>query len=233
MSANSRVRFLMLPPHSKRTRGWDERLAAALPQYSIAVAQTAEQADQMIVDADAVYGRDIPLPLVRKAQRLRWLQAPMSAPPAGYFYAELIAHPVIVTNMRDTFSDHIGAHVMSFVLAFARGLHRYIPAQMQREWAPQPQGEGIVHLAEATALIVGVGGVGTEVARLASAFGMRVIGIDPRRESAPSGMAELHRPDQLDRWLPQADFVILTMPHTPENEDLFDRTRILRMKCSA
>src|SRR5262245_21930529 len=112
MNTNSRVRFVMLPPHSKRTRGWDERLATALPEYSIAVAQTAEQAEQMIVDADAVYGRDISPHLLRKARRLRWLQAPMSAPPAGYFYAELIAHPVIVTNMRDTFSDHIAAHIM-------------------------------------------------------------------------------------------------------------------------
>jgi hypothetical protein len=51
------------------------------------------------------------------------LQAPQAAPPAGYYYPELIAHSVVVTNFREIFNDHIGAHILAFVLAFARGLH--------------------------------------------------------------------------------------------------------------
>ena len=60
-------------------------------------------------------------PLLRAASRLRWIQAPQAAPPAGWYYPELIAHPAVVTNFREIFNDHIGAHIMAFVLAFARG----------------------------------------------------------------------------------------------------------------
>ena len=72
----------------------------------------------------------------------------------------------------------------------------------------------MVHLPEATALIVGVGGIGSEAARLLSAFGVTVLGTDARRTTAPDGVAELHRPEALDELLPRADFVILTVPHT-------------------
>src|SRR6202011_6390506 len=88
-------------------------------------------------------------------------------------------------------------------------------------------------LPEATALVVGVGGIGSEVARLASAFGMRVIGVDERRREAPPGVAELHRGDELDALLPTADFVILTVPHTPETEGFMNRARFQEMKKTA
>ena len=122
---------------------------------------------------------------------------------------------------------------MAFVLAFARGLQHYIPQQLRREWKRLPQTAGVVHLPEATALVVGVGGIGSEVARLAAAFGMRVIGVDERRREAPPGVAELHRADELDALLPGADFVILTVPHTPETEGFMNRARFQEMKKTA
>jgi phosphoglycerate dehydrogenase-like enzyme len=164
---------------------------------------------------------------------LRWLQAPQAAPPAGYYYPELIAHPVAISNFREIYNDHIGAHVMAFVLAFARGLQHYIPQQLKREWKKLPQNAGVVHLPEAIALVVGVGGIGSEVARLAAAFGMRVIGVDERRREKPPGVAELHRGDELDALLPTADFVILTVPHTPETEGFMNRARFQEMKRTA
>jgi phosphoglycerate dehydrogenase-like enzyme len=90
-----------------------------------------------------------------------------------------------------------------------------------------------IHLPEATALIVGVGGIGSEAARLLSAFGVTVLGTDARRTTAPDGVAELHRPEALDELLPRADFVILTVPHTPVTEGFFDRARFHRMKPTA
>jgi phosphoglycerate dehydrogenase-like enzyme len=168
-----------------------------------------------------------------RGARLRWLQAPQAAPPAGFYYPELIAHPVVVTNFREIYNDHIGAHIMAFVLAFARGLHEYLPQQLRREWRPAPLDSGVVHLPEATALIVGVGGIGAEAARLAAAFGIHVIGVDGRRQEAPPGVAELHGPDALDSLLPRADFVILTVPHTPATQGFMDRARFQRMKRSA
>ncbi|HXC29239.1 MAG TPA: D-2-hydroxyacid dehydrogenase, partial [Stellaceae bacterium] len=156
-----------------------------------------------------------------------------AAPPAGYYYPELVAHPVEITNFREIYNDHIGAHVMAFVLAFARGLQRYIPQQLRREWNKPAQNEGVVHLPEATALIVGVGGIGSEIARLCAAFGMRVLGVDERRRDKPPGVAALHRADELDALLPQADFVILTVPHTPETEGFMNRARFREMKKTA
>ena len=120
-----------------------------------------------------------------KATKLRWLQAPQAAPAAGYYYPELVSHPVAVTNFREIFNDHIGAHILAFVLAFARGLHVFIPQQLRREWKKSPLEAGdVVHLPEATALVVGVGGIGAEAARLLAAFGVTVLATDARRTAA-------------------------------------------------
>ena len=101
---------------------------------------------------------------------------------------------MVVTNFREIYNDHIAAHIMAFILAFARGLHLYLPRQLHRQWGPEPLDTGVVHLPEATALIVGVGGIGAETARLAASFGLRVIGADARRREPPPGVAELQPP---------------------------------------
>jgi phosphoglycerate dehydrogenase-like enzyme len=225
--------FLMLPPQSETTREWARRLAEATPELEIIAPETMEGAEQAIGMAEGAFGR-IPPALLARADRLRWLQAPQAAPPAGFYYKELIEHPVVITNFREIYNDHIGAHVMAFVLAFARGLQVYLPQQQRREWRPSPRESGdVVHLPEATALVVGVGGIGGEVARLASAFGMTVIGVDERRAAPPPGVAELHRAAALDTLLPRADFVILTVPHTPETEGFMNRARFQKMKRGA
>jgi phosphoglycerate dehydrogenase-like enzyme len=224
--------LLMLPPQTSTTRLWGKRLATAVPELSVVVAEDAAEAARMIGEVEAAYGT-LPRALLASAARLRWLQAPQAAPPAGWYYPELIAHPAIVTNFREIYNDHIGAHIMAFVLAFARGLHHYLPRQLRREWRPEPHDTGVVHLPEATALIVGLGGIGAEAARLAAAFGMRVIGVDARRREVPPGVAEIHGQEALDALLPRADFVILTVPHTPETEGFMHRARFQRMKRGA
>jgi phosphoglycerate dehydrogenase-like enzyme len=122
---------------------------------------------------------------------------------------------------------------MAFVLAFARGLHRFIPQQLRGEWIQPPLDEGVVHLPEATVLVVGLGGIGTEVARLCRGFGMTVLATDARRETPPPDVSELHPPQALDQLLPRADFVVLTVPHTPATEGLMHRARFQRMRSSA
>src|SRR5262245_8591964 len=206
--------LVVLPPVSPTARHWATRLAATVPALRVVVAEDEAAATAAIGEAEAAFGT-IPPALLRQARRLRWLQAPQAAPPAGYYYGELIAHPVVVTNFREIYNDHIGAHIMAFVLAFARGFQYYVPQQLKREWRPAPHDTRVIHLPESTAVIVGLGGIGAEAARLAAAFGIRVIGVDARRREAPPGVAELHPPDALDRVLPLADFVILTVPHTP------------------
>ena len=224
--------LLMLPPQTPTTRGWAARLASTLPQLSVVVAETEADARRVVGDAEAAFGT-MPDALLRDAKRLRWLQAPQAAPPAGYYSPALIEHTATVTNFREIYNDHIGAHIMAFVLAFARGFQHYLPRQVRREWRREPMDGGVIHLPDATALIVGVGGIGSEAARLCAAFGMHVMGVDARRREAPPGVLKLDGPEALDSLLPLADFVILTVPHTPATEHFMHRARFQLMKRSA
>lgn len=214
------------------SRTWAEAVAQQVPEMQVVVTESSEDALREMADADAAFGTLTP-ELVQRATQLKWLQAPAIAPPAGYYFPELQAHPVVVTNFRGIFNDHIAAHIMAFVLALARGLHRYIPLQLRHEWQPDPLDTGVVHLPGSTALIVGVGGIGAETALKCAAFGMRVIGVDARQTVAPEGVSELHPAAELDEVLPRADFVILTIPHTPETEGLMNAARFSLMKRSA
>ena len=155
MSGANSFKFVLLPPQSDTTRDWAKRLAEIVPEARVIVAEDADTAAREIVDAEAAFGW-LGSDLLLKATKLRWLQAPQAAPPAGYYYPELIAHSVVVTNFREIFNDHIGAHILAFVLAFARGLHIFIPQQFRREWKKSPSESGdVVHLPEATALDCG------------------------------------------------------------------------------
>ena len=151
-----------MPPQSDTTRDWAKRLAEIVPEARVIVAEDADTAAREIVDAEAAFGW-LGSDLLLKVTKLRWLQAPQAAPPAGYYYPELIAHSVVVTNFREIFNDHIGAHILAFVLAFARGLDICIRQQFRREWKKSPAESGdVVHLPKATALILGVGGIGSK-----------------------------------------------------------------------
>jgi phosphoglycerate dehydrogenase-like enzyme len=232
MTETNAFTFLMLPQQTDLTRQWAKRLSDSVPGMTLILAEDMDTAATAIVTADAAFGT-LPAELLAKAARLRWLQAPQAAPPAGYYYPELVAHKLTVTNFREIYNDHISAHILAFVLAFARGLHVFIPQQLRREWKKPPEDHGVVPLPGSTALIVGLGGIGAETARLLSAFGMRVLAVDARRTDKPEHVAELHPPVALDSLLPQADFVILTVPHTPATEGFFNAARFRLMKREA
>jgi phosphoglycerate dehydrogenase-like enzyme len=224
--------LVMMPPHTPIRREWAARVAEEDIGVRVLQPETIPDAISAIAEADAAFGA-VPVEVLANANRLRWLQAPQIAPPAGFYYPELVEHPVVVTNLREIFNDHIGAHIMAFVLAFARGLHYYLPQQAKKEYLPRSLNTGVVHLPESTALILGVGGIGREAARLCHAFGMHVIGVDGRETSLTEGVGEMHPPERLDELLPRADFVIMTIPHTPATEGLMDRERLRCMKQSA
>jgi phosphoglycerate dehydrogenase-like enzyme len=233
MSGANPFKLVMLPPQTDITRDWAKRLMKAVPEARVVVVEDAETAAREIVEAEAAFGW-LGKDLLARTKNLRWLQAPQAAPPAGYYYPELIAHPVVVTNFRGIFNDHISAHIMAFVLAFARGLHVFIRQQYRREWKKSGAERGdVIHLPESTALIVGVGGIGADTARLLAAFGVTVLATDARHSMVPAGVAELHPPEDLDELLCRADFVILTVPHTPATEGFFDRAKFKRMKQTA
>jgi len=227
-----RFKFVMLPPAGTRHREWAARISAAVPEADIALCTTRQAALNALRTAGAAFGT-LDAGLLEAAPRLKWLACPAAGPSPDFYFSELVASPVVVTNMRGIYSDHISAHIMAFVLAFARSLHLLLPEQFRGNWSSGPQSRKPIHLPESTALIVGTGGIGGETARHCRHFGMRVVGIDPRCPQPPEGVDELYRPEELDAHLGRADFVIITAPQTPQTQGLFDRARLARMKDTA
>ena len=226
-----KLKLVVMPPQDELLRTWVSRLQRDLPGYIIAAPETDADARRELVDADAAYGW-VPPEALPAATKLRWLQNPYAGPFPNYYYPELIAHPVTVTNPRGIYSDHIAHHIMTFVLGLARGLPYYLDAQRQRRWDKNARKQTYIDLTKATALIIGVGGIGAEAARLCTAFGMTVLGVDPRPEHVVEGV-EIYAASALSRLLPQADFVIVTTPHTPETEGMWNAQRFGQMKRTA
>ena len=210
-------------------RSWPDKIREVVPGVEVRYCTSAEQAAEAIVDADAAFGDIVPK-LFERAEKLQWIQSPQAGPKAGYYHEGLVQSDVVVTNMRGIFNDHISAHIMSYVLTFARGLHVYRDRQRNGEWT---KGYDTVYLPEATAVIVGVGGIGGETARLCAEFGMTVIGVDARVTDPPSGVDELYTPDELGEVIPRADFLIVTVPETPSTQGLFNRETLSAMKRTA
>ncbi|SEH02599.1 Phosphoglycerate dehydrogenase [Nonomuraea solani] len=224
--------LVLLPPHEPEVAGWRERLEQEVPGLVVLQPETREEAAHALAEADAAYGT-LPADLLERAGRLRWLQAPQAGPPPGFYHPALVEHPVQVTNMRDTYTDHVAAHTLALVLALARGLPRYARDQAGAHWAPDWDPGAVLALNEATALVVGVGAIGAEVGRLLAAFGTTVVGIDARRDGPVPGFAEVLPAGALDRRLPGADLIILTVPHTPATEGLLDARRFALAKPGA
>jgi phosphoglycerate dehydrogenase-like enzyme len=237
------MKLLLHPAISERRLA---KIVHAAAPMNVVNATSDTDALREIADADALFGYLTPQ-LLRAASKLRWVQAP-TASMERFLFAELVAAPVIVTNMRGIFSDVIADHVFGFILCFAKNFHVYLRQQMRGVWhmlgyapgeVPGYGGPGEVHpsdraaitLADCTLGVVGLGGIGAEVARRGLAFGMRVCGVDPKLPEAPPGV-RLYRPAQLDEMLGDSDFVVIASPHTPETYKLFKRERIRKMKPS-
>jgi len=226
-------RFLFLPPSSPRTSEWADSVRAAVPDLDVVVCNSRDEALSALPAAHGAFGTMDP-ELLAAAGQLEWLACPAAGPSPSFYFPELVASSVTVTNMRGVYNDHISVHILSFVLAFARGLHYYLPQQFQGNWAKGGETvAAVTHLPDATAVIIGVGGIGGATAQQCSHFGMRVIGIDPRVSEAPDGVDELYRPEEIDDHIGKGDFVIMTAPQTPATERLIDAGRLKLMKETA
>jgi phosphoglycerate dehydrogenase-like enzyme len=224
------------------------KIAAAAGTMAVVNAANETEAIQAMPDADAFFGK-ITRPMLAAARRLRWVQT-TTVSLEHYMFPQLVEHPCTLTNMRGLFSDVIADHVMGYVICLARNFHRYIRNQARARWEPVggeserttfAAGPGIVnaidrahpHLGDMTMGIVGLGQIGSEVARRALAFQMEVIAVDPVQTQAPEGVAALWKPNRLHDLLAQSDFVVVAAPHTPETYKLFRRPRFQEMKPTA
>lgn len=97
-----------------------------------------------VADADACYGFLSP-PLLAAAPSLQWLQCPMAAPPSEYFFPELVASDVVVTNMRGIYDQELSIHMLTLMLAVNRQLGEYRDQQQVQKQYPCPPEPGIPH----------------------------------------------------------------------------------------
>ena len=179
-----------------------------------------------VADADAIIGNPTRA-MVGAAKKLRWVQI-TSAGVKPYLHPELVESDVVMTNAQTLSSAAIADHGFAMLLAFTRGLHHFIPDRPKETW--RGGGYGLEELEGKTAVVVGTGGIGSNVARRAKAFGMRVIGVDPEEFPPRLSFDRMVYPDRLDEVLPEADAVFVCAPHTKDSEGMLGPAQFELMK---
>jgi phosphoglycerate dehydrogenase-like enzyme len=197
-------------------------LQAAAGDVRLIGATSDAEALAAVGDATALLGFCSP-ELLAAGQKLRWVQ--LYSAGAEYCVDEprVRSGEILLTNMQRVSSPQIAEHVIAMLMALSRGLVPYIAAQASGEWSPDrvpPRARWEV--AGRTLLVVGLGGIGTQVARRANALGMRVIAVRASGRPGPDFVAEVAKPEDLLELAARADAVVNSVPLTPETTNLFD-----------
>lgn len=198
----------------------------AAPGLNI-VAPAADRVEQECRDAHAIIGAATQ-PLIAAAKNLEWLQVP-SAGVEQYLTPALIARTFAFTNGKIVQGPEIADHAMALLLAHTRGLTRYM---RQRDWSGRT-GVPLLELRGKRAVVIGAGGIGTQIALRAHAFGMTVTGVDPEDKPLQPYFERMVRPERLDEVLPTADVVFMAAPHTPASEKMMGAKQFDLMRKSA
>jgi len=229
--------FAFLPPMDDIKKDLIQRMKKDFPEIEILVFEDESEVLENIHIVEAGYGWVSP-EAISNAKNLRWLANPDSGSfvndsgKDGWFYKELIEHPVIVTNPRGIYFDYIGNHVMAYLLALSKRFPDFMEAQRKKEWDKNANRHKAIHLDEASVMIVGAGGIGQEVGRLCKAFNMKVIGVDPKFQTLDN-FDEVIKPNKMIDSLSNIDFLVTTVMHTPETGNLFNLDLFKKMKPSS
>jgi phosphoglycerate dehydrogenase-like enzyme len=207
--------------------------AAAGTQADIVVVRSPAEFAREVADADAVIG-GITKEHYAAAKKLKWVQTISAGVEAYSFWPEFVNSNVQLTNCKVVQGPTIADHAFAMLLALTRGLHEYIPNRAKREWGNRTSApEGMTELPGMTALVVGAGGIGTQIAQRAHGFGMKVIGVDPKDLPISNFFSEIVPPDRLDEVLPKADVVFVSAPLTPKSERMIASKQFDAMKQGA
>ena len=170
--------------------------------------------------------------VVRTNAGLRWVQATAGGAgqqmqAAGLTDAELTR--VLITSASGVHVGPLAEFALFGLLAFTKGLPRLLADTQARRWEHYPMTE----LADRTLLVVGLGSIGTEVARLAKAFGMHIIAINRTGRTDNSDIEVIRTSRFLGDLLPVAHAVVLTLPLTEQTRGMIDAQAISRMRTDA
>ena len=196
---------------------------------------TREERDRLLAEAEVILGGwPFPLDLRARAPRLKWFhQRPAGA--SNLRLGDLWGSDVVVTTSRGAGNTlAMAEYAIAGILHFAKGLDRAVLDRAagtfdHRAYRP-------LLLEGKTVCVVGAGGIGCDVGRLAAALGMRVIGTRRRPEPGaplPVGFSALGGAGDLDRFLAESDFVVICCQWTPETTGLIDAARLAAMKPGA
>jgi phosphoglycerate dehydrogenase-like enzyme len=189
-----------------------------------------EELYKVLPDADVVFGA-LNAEMLSRAKSLRWMQA-IEAGMEHVLFPELIKSDVVVTNMARMFAPGLGDTAMAMLLSLTRGLQKtYIPQFQQRLWKRDFKQ---VELSGMTMGIVGMGGIGSEVAKRAHyGFDMRIVATDAKPLAKPIFVDTLREPEWFMEMVPQVDVLVSAVPMTKQTEGMFNEKVFRAMKKTA
>ena len=201
------------------------RMRAAVPEVELIEGDRMKVAAQL-ADADGVIG-PFDLKLLSAAPRLKWIQSESAGVEAFTFLPGFAQSKVVLTNNKILQGPEIADHALGLLLALTRGIATAARGGSrgwnQRSFNP-------IELRGKTAVIVGVGGIGTQIALRLNASGMTVIGVDPKDMPYNTYISRMVTPDRLDSVLPLADVVFLSAPLTPVSRKMMGPRQFELMK---
>ena len=217
---------------SAQARDWIPELQAVAPAVRFVEYSSATPASE-IAAADAAIGV-CDAAVLRQASRLAWIQWLGAGVERCVQQSLPGERALLVTNMQRAAGPSMAEHVIALMMALGRHLDYYLRQQPSGNWSrtagdrPAPE-----DLAGRTLLIVGLGGIGTEVANRAHALGMRVIATRASGRHGPPSVSYVGAPEELLRLTAEADYIVNCAPLTPQTTDLFDQTFFAAMKPAA
>lgn len=216
---------------------WTDNTAAYLDAVKAAgladrvAIDTLSRKDKPSVDqlasTEAMMAGAVPAGLLPTMPRLRWVQA-MSAGVEGWLALPDLPGGLTLTCARGTHTESMPENIIGSLFYVAKPYAAAAASQKSAKWThmvAQP-------LTGKTLGILGLGAIGAEVARIATALGMRVIGTK-RTPGPAANVAEVLPPERTDEVLAQSDFVLLLLPATPATDNFMDAKRFAKMKPSA
>jgi phosphoglycerate dehydrogenase-like enzyme len=211
------------------------RLRARHPGMRVVHLPDYNSIEPELPDTDIFVGWSLRPAQFAAAHKLKWLHS-TAAGVAQLMYPELRASGIAVTNASGVHTVPIAEHVLGLLLAMARRFPSAFRHQAARHWGQQDIWDEPARPRElrgATLLVVGLGAIGREIARLSRAVGLRVIAVTRSGHALPKFAERVEPASALDALLSEADFVVLAAPETPETHHLMNAARLARMKPSA
>jgi D-2-hydroxyacid dehydrogenase (NADP+) len=191
------------------------------------ISRGATATPEQLAEAEAVMTYGVPAGTLDAMPRLRWVQA-MTAGVEAWLARPDLRPALTLTCARGTHTESMPENILGALFYVSKPYAAAVESQKQRKWlsgAAQP-------LSGKTLGILGLGAIGQEVARLAAALGMRVIGTK-RRPQPMAHVAEVLPAGGTPRVLAESDFVLLLLPATPETDNFINAERLAMMKPTA